>query len=176
MKVQWIHKRICLYKIDLALKTNVKCHYTYILIWKVKWHIWINLLKLRCSILRFELLDIPNTLIIHLFTCVAYVLMFVFPSLFYVLHWNTRVSLPMVKPFKIRTVHFNFTEANISVRIIIIRIGRMSSVVVVDDVSPVVRTGDVDRVRYRGSGVVGVPKTQHSVLFVCCVGDVDRES
>ena len=52
----------------------------------------------------------------------------------------------------------------------------MSPVVVVDDVSPVVRTADVDRIRYRGSGVVGVPKTQHSVLFVCCVGDVDRES
>ena len=52
----------------------------------------------------------------------------------------------------------------------------MSSGVVVDNVSPVVRTGDVDRIRYRGSGVVGVPKTQHSVLFVCCVGDVDRES
>ena len=52
----------------------------------------------------------------------------------------------------------------------------MSPVVVADDVSPVVRTGDVDRVRYRGVGVVGVPKTQHSVLFVCCVGDVGRES
>ena len=49
----------------------------------------------------------------------------------------------------------------------------MSPVVVVDDVSPVVRTGDVGRVRYRGSGVVRVPKTQHSALFVCCVGDVD---
>ena len=52
----------------------------------------------------------------------------------------------------------------------------MSSVVVVDDVSPVVRTADVDRIWYRGSVVVGVSKTQHSVLFVCCVGDVDRES
>ena len=52
----------------------------------------------------------------------------------------------------------------------------MSPVVVVDDVSPVVRTGDVDRIRYCGCGVVGVPKTHHSVLFVCCVGDVDRES
>ena len=51
----------------------------------------------------------------------------------------------------------------------------MSSVVVVDDVSPVVRTADVDRIWYRGSGVVGVLKTQHSVLFVCCVGDVDGE-
>ena len=52
----------------------------------------------------------------------------------------------------------------------------MSSVVVVDDVSSVIRTGDVDRIRYGSVGVVGVPKTQHSVLFVCCVGDVDRES
>ena len=51
----------------------------------------------------------------------------------------------------------------------------MSPVVVVDYVSPVVRTGDVDRIWYRGSGVVGVLKTQHSVLFVCCVGDVDGE-
>ena len=52
----------------------------------------------------------------------------------------------------------------------------MSPVVVVDDVSPVVRTADVDRIRYRGVGVVGVSKTQHSVLSVCCVGDVHRES
>ena len=52
----------------------------------------------------------------------------------------------------------------------------MRPVVVVDDVSPVVRTGDVDSVRYRGSGVVSVPKTQHSVLSVCGVGDVDGES
>ena len=49
----------------------------------------------------------------------------------------------------------------------------MSPVVVVDDVSPVVRTGDVDRIRYRGCCVVGVLKTKHSVLFVCCVGEVD---
>ena len=52
----------------------------------------------------------------------------------------------------------------------------MSSVVVVDDISPVVRTADVDRIRHRGYGVVGVPKTQHSVFFVFCVGDVYRES
>ena len=49
----------------------------------------------------------------------------------------------------------------------------MSPVVVVDDVSPVVRTADVDMIRYRGWGVVGVPKTQHSVLFICCVGYED---
>ena len=52
----------------------------------------------------------------------------------------------------------------------------MSPVVVVDDVSPVVRTGDVGRIRYRGSGVAGVSKTQHSVFFHCCVGNVQRES
>ena len=52
----------------------------------------------------------------------------------------------------------------------------MSPVVVVDDVSPGIRTGDVDRIRYCASGVVGVPKTQHSVLFVCCVGDVHVKS
>ena len=74
------------------------------------------------------------------------------------------------------TVHFHFTEAIPSVLRIILRIRRMSSVVVVDDVSPVVRTGDVARIRYCSVGVIGVPKTQHSVLFVCCVGDIDRES
>ena len=52
----------------------------------------------------------------------------------------------------------------------------MSSIVVVDDVSPVVRTADIYRIRYRGSGVVGVPKAQHGVLFVCCVGDVHGKS
>ena len=74
------------------------------------------------------------------------------------------------------TVHFHFTEENPGGIRIPLRIRRMSSVVVVNDVSPVVRTGDVDRIRYRGFSVVGVPKTQHSVLFVCCVGDVHRES
>ena len=49
----------------------------------------------------------------------------------------------------------------------------MSPVVVVDDVSPVVRTGDVDRIRYRGSGVVSVSKTKHSVLSVACIGDIE---
>ena len=52
----------------------------------------------------------------------------------------------------------------------------MGSVVVVDDVSPMVGTGNVNRVRYRGAGVASVPITQHSVLFVCCVRDVDGKS
>ena len=74
------------------------------------------------------------------------------------------------------TVHFHFTEDIPGVLRIPLRIRRMSPVVVVDDVSHVVRTADVDRIRYRGSSVDGVPKTQHSVLFICCVGDVHRES
>ena len=74
------------------------------------------------------------------------------------------------------TVHFQFAESNVGVIRIPLRIRRMRSVVVVDDISPMVRTGDVDRIRYRGSGVAHVPKTQHSVLFVCCVGDVHRPS
>ena len=65
------------------------------------------------------------------------------------------------------TVHLHFTELNKGANRIFLWLQRMSSVVVVDGVSPVVRTGDVDRIRYRGSGVVGVPKTQHSVLFSC---------
>ena len=71
------------------------------------------------------------------------------------------------------TMDLQFTEFVEGVMRIPLRIWRMSPVVVVDDVSPVVRTGDVDRVRYRGSGVDGVSKTEHSVLFVCCVGDVN---
>ena len=35
----------------------------------------------------------------------------------------------------------------------------MSPVVVVDDVAPVVRTGDVDRIKYRGTCVMDVSKT-----------------
>ena len=42
----------------------------------------------------------------------------------------------------------------------------MSPVVVVDDVSPVVRTGDVDRIRYRGSGVICFFKAQNPIMFV----------
>ena len=55
------------------------------------------------------------------------------------------------------TINFHFTEVNDSVIRIPLRIRRMSPVIVVDDVSPVVRTCDVDRIRYRVYGVVGVP-------------------
>ena len=52
----------------------------------------------------------------------------------------------------------------------------MSSIVVVNNVSPVVWTGYVDRIRYGGSGVVGVPETQYSVLFAWSGRNVDGES
>ena len=90
-----------------------------------------------------------------------------------------------IRTDQVFTVYFHFTEdihgvtripLNVGFIRISLRIRWMSPVVVVDDVSPVVKTCDVDRIRYRGSGVVGVPKTHHSVLFVCCVGDVHRES
>ena len=74
------------------------------------------------------------------------------------------------------TVHLHFTESNPGVIRILLRIRPVSPVVEVDDVSPVVRTGYVDRIRYRGSGAVGVTKTKHSVFFVSCVRKVDRES
>ena len=66
-----------------------------------------------------------------------------------------------------------FTEFIESVSRIPLRIRRISSVVVVNDVSPMVRTGDVDRIRYGGFGVVGVPKTQHPIIFVFCIGGID---
>ena len=52
----------------------------------------------------------------------------------------------------------------------------MSSVVVVDDVSPVVRTRDVDRIRYCSFGIVGVPKAKYTVFSVGCIRYVNRKS
>ena len=74
------------------------------------------------------------------------------------------------------TINFNFTEVVVSFLRIPIREGFVSSVVVVDDVSPVVWTCYVDRIRYCGSGVIGVPKTQHPVIFAWSGRNVDGES
>ena len=49
----------------------------------------------------------------------------------------------------------------------------MSSVVIVNDVSTVVKASDVNRIRYCGSCINGVSKTQNSVLFIGCVRYVD---
>ena len=64
------------------------------------------------------------------------------------------------------TVNLYFAE--ITVRIVRVLIGkrRMSPVVVVDDVSAVVRTGYVHRIGYRDLGVVCVPKTQHAIFLL----------
>ena len=120
-------------------------------------------------ILHFHLSNFPfgKKSIIHIYTlyiCCKFT------------HFITSIIRVRSGQIRFLTVHFHFTEINEGFTRIPLRIRRMSPVVVVDDVSPVVRTADVDRIRYRGVGVVGVPKTQHSGLFVCCVGDVDRES
>ena len=74
------------------------------------------------------------------------------------------------------TIYFYLTEVIVGMRRIPIRERFVCSVVVVDDVSPRVRTGYVDRIRYCGSGVVGVPETQLSVLVVFSGRNVDGES
>ena len=74
------------------------------------------------------------------------------------------------------TVNLHFTDAIKGERRISRWIRCVSSVVVVDNVSTVVKTGDVDRIGYCGNCVVRVPKTQHSVLFICCVRYVYGES
>ena len=73
------------------------------------------------------------------------------------------------------TVHFHFTDVIVGMLRIPFRIRFMCPVVVVDDVSPMVRTGYVDRIRNRSSGVDGVPKAQNPIFFVGCVRDVDRK-
>ena len=61
------------------------------------------------------------------------------------------------------TVNLHFTDYIEGRHRISNRIRFMSSVVVVGDVSSVVRTSDIDRIRYCDLGVIGVPETQHSV-------------
>lgn len=52
----------------------------------------------------------------------------------------------------------------------------MSSVVVVDDVSPMCGTCDVQLIRNCGSIKLGIRKTQYSIIFVGRVRYVNRES
>ena len=118
----------------------------------------------------FEVFEIHNTncqlKLSRKFSQILYFNLINFLCLTFVLLHRSRIC-------RLLTVH-HFTQFNPGVLRIPFRIRMRSPVVVVDDVPPVGRTGDVDKIRYRGSGVVGVPKTQHSVLFVCGVGDVDR--
>ena len=51
-----------------------------------------------------------------------------------------------------------------------LRIRGVSSVVVVDDVSTVVGTGNVDRIGYCSSGISSISETEYAVLFFRCVG------
>ena len=52
----------------------------------------------------------------------------------------------------------------------------MCSIVVIDDVPSMVRACYVYWVGNGSSSILGVPKTQNAILFVCCVGYIDRES
>ena len=74
------------------------------------------------------------------------------------------------------TIHLHFTEFVVGVHRIAIRVGRMSSVVVVDDVSSMVTARYVHMVRYRHTSVVFVMKAQYTIVFVCCVRQVNGES
>lgn len=70
-------------------------------------------------------------------------------------------------------VNLQFTDVIIGRQRISIRIRTVSSVVVVNEVYPVIRAGDYDRIRYCGSTVMGIHNTQHSVLFIGCVRYLD---
>ena len=78
--------------------------------------------------------------------------------------------------YNLLTKHFHFTELVVSVHRIPIRVGRMSSVVVVDDVSAMVTARYVHMVRHRHNSVVFVMKAQYTIVFVCCVRQVNGES
>ena len=73
------------------------------------------------------------------------------------------------------TINLHFTDTIEGKLRISNRIRSMCSVVVVGDVSPVVRTCDIDRIRYCGFGVNDVPKTYHSVHFIGCVRYENRK-
>ena len=74
------------------------------------------------------------------------------------------------------TVNLQFTDVIVHVDIqrISIRIRTVNSVVVVIDVSAMIRAGDYDRIRFYGSSVMGIHNTQHTVLFIGCVKYVDE--
>ena len=75
--------------------------------------------------------------------------------------------------YSVLTIHFHFTKFVVGELRISIRVGRMSSVVVVDDVSSMVTARYVHMIRYRNTSVVFVMKAQYTVLFVCCVRQVN---
>ena len=70
-------------------------------------------------------------------------------------------------------INLHFTQLNVSVRRIHSRIRKVCSIIQVDDVSAMIGTGDISRIRYCGFGVIGVLKAEYSVLFVGCVGYED---
>ena len=79
------------------------------------------------------------------------------PKITHVKTFVTSIIRVRSEQIRFLTVHLHFTQGNPGVLRMPLSIRRMSSVVVVDDKSPVVRTGDVERIKYRGSVVAGVP-------------------
>ena len=76
----------------------------------------------------------------------------------------------------IYTNDFQFTYFIIGRRRIPIWIWWMSSIVVVDDVSPIVTACNGQVVRYWGSGIVCVLETRYTILFIGCIRNENRES
>ena len=74
-------------------------------------------------------------------------------------HFITVIIRVQSGQIRFLTVHFHFTEEILGVLRIPLGIRRMSPVVVVDDVSSMEGTLYGDRIRYCGSGELGVPKT-----------------
>ena len=74
------------------------------------------------------------------------------------------------------TIHFHFAEFVVRVVWIPNLIRGIGSVVVIDDVSTMLNTCNVERIWYRGSGVVRFLKAQYTILFAGCVGNVNGES
>lgn len=71
------------------------------------------------------------------------------------------------------TINFNLTQIVKGVSRISSRVGAMSSVVVVNDISPVHNACYTDRVGYCGSGIFVVLETQSPVISVGGVRYID---
>ena len=74
------------------------------------------------------------------------------------------------------TIHFHFAEIVVRVSRIPSRKRRIGSVVVVDDVSTMLNTCNVDRIWYRGSGVVRFLKAQYTIRSAGRIENVNGES
>ena len=77
---------------------------------------------------------------------------------------------------RIYTNDFQFTKFIIGERRIPIWIWWVSSIVVVDDVSPIVTACYGQVVRYCRSGIACVLETRYTILFIGCIRNINGES